>query len=82
MIARVARFQANIDKLDEVKKSFEKGVFPAVRKQKGFRSGYLLTDSKTGTCISIAFWNTEQDALADEQSGHFQERVNMGKKIL
>ena len=81
MIARVVRFQVNVDKLDEVKKSFEKDVFPAVKLQKGYRSGYLLTDRKTGNCISIAFWDTEHDVLVDEQSGHFQERVNMGKEF-
>ncbi len=81
MVARVTRFQANVDKLDEVKKNFEKDVFPAVKLQKGYRSGYLLIDRKTGNCISLAFWDTEYDVLADEQSGHFQERVKMGKKF-
>lgn len=81
MVARVTRFQANVDKLYEVKRNFEKSVFPAVKLQKGYRSGYLLTDRKTGNCISFAFWDTEHDALADEQSGHFQDRVNMGKEF-
>ena len=81
MIARVGRFQVNVDKLDEVKKAFKEGVIPAVKLQKGYRSGYLLTDHKTGNCISIALWDSEEDAIADEQSGHFQERVNMGKEF-
>jgi heme-degrading monooxygenase HmoA len=81
MVARVTRFQANVDKLDEVKKNFEKGVFPAVKLQKGYRSGYLLIDRKTGNCISLAFWDTEKDVLADEQSGRYKERVKMGKKF-
>lgn len=81
MIARVGRFQVNIDKLEEVKKAFEEGVIPTVKLQKGYRSGYLLTDRKTGKCISIALWDSEDDAIADEQSGHFQERVNMGKEF-
>ena len=81
MIARVTRFQVNVDKLDETRKSFEESVIPAVKLQKGYRSGYLLTDRKTGKCLSIAFWDSEEDAIADEQSGHFQERVNMGKEF-
>ncbi len=81
MIARVGRFQVNVDRLDEVKKAFEEGVIPAVKLQKGYRSGYLLTDRKMGKCISIAFWDSEDDAIADEQSGHYQERVNMGKEF-
>ncbi len=79
MIARVIRFQVNVDKLEEVKKAFEEGVIPAVKLQKGYRSGYLLTDRKMGKCISIALWDSEEAAIADEQSGHYQERVNMGK---
>jgi heme-degrading monooxygenase HmoA len=81
MIARVVRFQTSMNNLNEVKKSFEKGVFPAVKRQKGFRSGYLLTDSRTGNCISLAFWDSEHDVLADEQTGHFQERLNLGKEF-
>ena len=79
MIARLGRFQVNMDKLDEVKKAFEKGVIPAAKLQKGYRSGYLLTDHKTGKCISITFWDSEKDAVADEQSGQYRERVDMGK---
>ena len=79
MIARLTRFQVNVDKLDETRKSFEEGVIPAVKLQKGCQSGYLLTDRKTGKCISIAFWDSEEDAIADEQSGHYQERVDTGK---
>ena len=77
----MGRFQVNVDKLDEVKKAFKEGVISAVKLQKGYRSGYLLTDRKTGNCISIALWDSEEDAIADEQSGHFQERVNMGKEF-
>ena len=79
MIARVGRFQVKLDKLDEFKNNFEKGVFPAVKQQKGYRSGYLLTDRKTGNCISIGPCDTEHDALADEQSGHFQKRLSVGR---
>ncbi len=79
MIARVTRFQVNVDKVDESIKAFKESVIPAVKLQKGYRSGYLLTDRKTGKCISIAFWDSEKDAVADEQSGQYQERVDIGK---
>ena len=49
--------------------------------QKGYRSGYLLTDRKTGKCISIAFWDSEEAAIADEQSGHYQQRRDIGKHL-
>jgi heme-degrading monooxygenase HmoA len=79
MIARVTRFQVNVDKLDESIKAFKESVIPAVKLQKGYRSGYLLADHKTGKCISIAFWDSEKDAIADEQSGHYRKRVDIGK---
>ena len=81
MIARVTRFDVNADKVEESIKAFEESVIPAVKMQKGYWSGYLLTDRKTGKCISIAFWDSEEDAIADEQSGHFQERVDKGKHL-
>jgi len=79
MIARVTRFEVNADKVEESIKAFEESVIPAVKMQKGYRSGYLLTDRKTGKCISIAFWDSEKDAIADEQSGQYQKRVDIGK---
>ena len=51
MFARVTRFQVDVDKLDETRKAFEASVIPAVKLQKGYRSGYLFVDRKTGKCI-------------------------------
>jgi len=81
MIARITRFQGNIDKLDEGIKAFKERVIPAVKLQKGYRSGYMLANRKTGKCITIAFWDSEEDAIADEKSGHYQERVDIGKNL-
>ena len=81
MIARVTRIQVASDKVDETIKSFKEGVIPAAKLQKGFRSAYLLTDRKTGKCISIAFWDSEKNAIADEQSGQYQRRVDMVKNL-
>lgn len=80
MIARVAKFQVAQDKLDKNIQAFKESVIPAAKLQKGYRSGYLLADRKTGNCISIAFWDSEEDAIADEESGQYQKRVDVGKK--
>ena len=79
MIARVSTWQTDLDKLDEGIKSFGESVIPAVKLQKGYRSGYLLIDRKTGQCMSIAFWDNKEDAIADEKSGQYQKRVDTGK---
>jgi heme-degrading monooxygenase HmoA len=79
MIARITRYQVASDKLDEDIKAFKESVIPAAKLQKGFRSGYLLVDRKTGKCISLAFWDSEGDAISDEKSGKYQRRVDIGK---
>ncbi len=79
MIARVTTWQTTSDKLDDVIKSFKERVFTAAKLQKGYRSSYMLTDRYTGKFISIGFWDSEEDANADEQSGQYQRRVSILK---
>ena len=79
MFARLTIVQASIDKLDETVKIFKESVAPAAKSQKGFRGAYLLTDRKTGKGISISLWDSEQDAIANEQSGYYQEQVGKFK---
>ena len=74
MFARLGIFQFNIDKLDEAVKRYEDKVIPALKSQKGFRGSYLLTDRKAGKGIGMTLWDSEADAIADEESGKFQER--------
>ena len=79
MFARLTIVQVKIDKLDETVKIFEEGVIPAAKSQKGYREGYLLTDRKTGKGISITLWDSEKDAIANEQSGYYQKQVGKFK---
>ncbi len=79
MFARLTIVQVKIDKLDETVKIFEEGVIPAAKSQKGYRGGYLLTDRKTGKGMSITLWDSEEDAIANEQSGYYQEQVGKFK---
>ena len=74
MFARLFPFQFNVDKLDEAAKRFEDRIIPALKIQKGFRGVYLMTDHKTGKGISMTLWDGEADAIADEESGKYQER--------
>lgn len=39
----------------------------------------MLTDRKTGKGISIALWESEQDAVANEKSGYYQQQVGRFK---
>ena len=75
MFARLFPFQFNVDKLDEFAKRFEDRIIPAVKLQKGFCGIYLMTDRKTGKGYSVSLWDSEEDAIANEQSGYYQEQV-------
>jgi len=68
MIARVGRFQVQPGKLDEFKVLIETEVFTRVHQHKGYRNGYLLMDRETGSCITIGFWRTAEEAAADARS--------------
>ncbi len=79
MFARVTNVQTKVDKLDETIKIFEESVLPAAKSQKGYRGAYLLTDRKTGKGVSISLWDSEEDAVANEESGYYQEQVSKFK---
>jgi heme-degrading monooxygenase HmoA len=49
-------------------------VLPAAKSQKGFRGAYLLKQPK-GKAIMLTLWETEEDAVAGEKSGYYQEQL-------
>ena len=75
MFARLTTIKVKIDKIDEAIKLYDKSVVPAARTQKGYCGAYLLTDRKTGNGISITLWDSEKDALANEENRYYQEQV-------
>ena len=75
MFARFTIVQGNPDKVDEIIKIYEDSVVPGSKSQKGFCGIYLFTDRKTGKGYSISLWDSEEDAVANEQSGYYKEQV-------
>jgi len=75
MFARVTTAYLSIDKADEAIRVMQEGIMPAAKAQKGFRQFLGLSDRKTGKGITITIWDAEEDAIANEQSGYFQEQV-------
>ena len=57
------------------------GTVVAAKSQKGYKGAYLLTDRDTGKNMSITIWDTEEDAVANERSGYYQEQVGRFKDI-
>lgn len=81
MFARMTGVQVKVDKVDEVIKIFNEGVVPAAKTQKGYQGVYMLVDRKTGKGYAIALWDTEQNAIANEESGYYQEQVSRFKDL-
>lgn len=74
MFARVTFTQVKEDKVDEAIKVTKESVIPAAASQTGYRGAYLLTQPK-GKAIMISMWTTEEDAVANERSGYYQEQL-------
>jgi heme-degrading monooxygenase HmoA len=75
MFARFTIVEVNVDKVDEVIKLYEDGVVPAAKSQRGYCGAYMFTNRKTGKGYSISLWESEEDAIANEQSGYYKEQV-------
>ncbi len=82
MFARLLSVQGRSDKLDEVIKIWKEEDIPELESVKGYCGAYLLADRKTGKVISITLWDSEEDAIADEQSALHQKQLNMYKDLL
>lgn len=75
MFVRQTIIHTAINKIDEAAKLFEESVIPAFRSQKGYRGAYFLTERESGKSICMSLWNSEQDAVANEQSHLYQEQL-------
>ena len=79
MFARVTTFQTSAKSISYLEENYNEKIIPALKLEKGYISSYLLTDRETGKCISIAFWESKEDAIADEESGEYEKRILTGK---
>jgi len=75
MHARLLIIQLKFEQIDEASMLFEESVIPLCKDKKGYKGAYFLTDRKTGKCIMMTQWESEEDMLATEQSRFFQEQV-------
>jgi len=75
MYTRLTIFRFNINRIDEGIKIYQESVIPAAKTQKGFSHAYLLIDRNTGDGISMTFWETQADVLANEENRYYQEQL-------
>ena len=81
MFARLTITQMKPGKIQEGINLYKESVVPTVKMQKGFRGGYLLSDLETGKAISISLWESQDDAVANEKSGYYQDQIAKFKDI-
>jgi len=81
MFARVTTFQMKSDKVDETIKIYKEIIIPRRKTRKGAVGALFLTDRKTNKGMAISLWDSEEDALANEQSGYYQESLNKFKDV-
>jgi heme-degrading monooxygenase HmoA len=75
MFARVTTIQVKTDTIDKVLKIFHESVVPAAQSQKGFKRIMFFLDRETGRGHSIALWESQEDAIANEKSLYYQEQL-------
>ncbi len=75
MYARLTIATAQPDKTDESIKIVRDSVLPALKKQKGFKGLFFVTERNTDKGMTISLWNTETDMTAAESSGFYKEQV-------
>ncbi len=80
MFARLTIVQTKVDKMDEAVKVTKENVLPAAKSQKGFVGARLLTEPN-GKGVFITLWDTEEDAIANEKSGYYQEQLAKFKDL-
>ena len=64
MYARKVTAQVSPEKVAEGLQLWQDSVVPAVKAQKGFKSGRLFVDRKTGKIVTVGLWETEADMQA------------------
>jgi heme-degrading monooxygenase HmoA len=75
MFARTTTMQLKIAFIDDALEVYTNSIVPAAQAQKGFVELKFLLDRNSGKAIAIAFWETEEDARANEQSLYYQEQI-------
>ena len=61
--------------IDEASEQFRDGVIPKCQSQKGYKGAYFLADRRTGDCLPMTIWDTEEDMMATEKNRFFQEQL-------
>ena len=75
MFARLLKMHTKTEQIEEAAMIFEESVIPLCKDKKGYKGAYFLANRKTGDCLPITLWESEEAMMATEESRFFQEQV-------
>ena len=82
MIGRISTIQIKKGKEEKAAEILEGASLKAVSTEvKGYRGVQFLTDPDTGKGYAISYWDSEEDAVANEQSGWDQEQIDKFNEV-
>ena len=68
--------------VEEARKIWDESVTPALKDQKGIIGSFLLVSEDQEEAISVAIWESKEDAEAIQKSGLYQEQVKKFVKFI
>ena len=75
MYARVTTLSLKKGKAAEAVRIYETSILPSAKAQKGYRGSYVLADWEADKGLTVTFWESEKDALANEENRYYQEQL-------
>jgi heme-degrading monooxygenase HmoA len=75
MYARLTILSFRKGKSEEAARIYEASVIPAARTQKGYGGAYFLADRDADKCVAVTFWESREDAAANEANRYYQEQL-------
>ena len=82
MFARLFSTLIGNEKLDELIRIWRDLDTPEMKSIQGYLGAYLLTNRETGKAISMTLWDSEKDAITNEQNDYIQKQINKFYKDL
>jgi hypothetical protein len=81
MFARNVSFQLKSNMLSDYTRTFENEILPLLRKQKGFKDEFTLSNPGSQNAIAISLWDSKTNAEAYNTSTYAQVLKTLGRFI-
>jgi len=83
MFMRLVQVRVKTGALEKLQQLYNERVIPALRQVKGcFYAGFMQNSHVPDECISMTLWESQEDAVAYEKSGVFENLLNETRPYL